>query len=251
MQLKLDADGHVVVSEGKPVYVTDDGKEIAADYPTLVKKVGSLNHEAMTNREKLESALGKLKAFDGIEDPQAALSAIETVKNLDRKKLVDAGEIDKVKDEVSKAIKAQYEPVLAERDKLKSDLFQEKIGNAFSRSKFISEKVAIPADMLRATFGGNFKVEDGRITAYGVDGQKVYSQTHPGEVADFEEAMEIMVGAYPFRDQILKAPNASGDGKQPNKGGGGGSKTIRRREFEALDPSARSSKITEGFSVVD
>ena len=33
MKLKLDDKGAVVVQDGKPVYVTDDGKEIAFDAP--------------------------------------------------------------------------------------------------------------------------------------------------------------------------------------------------------------------------
>jgi uncharacterized protein with von Willebrand factor type A (vWA) domain len=32
MKLKLDEAGHVVVSDGKPVYLADDGKEIVFDY---------------------------------------------------------------------------------------------------------------------------------------------------------------------------------------------------------------------------
>ena len=30
MKLKLDENGHVVVQDGKPVYVHDDGKEVAS-----------------------------------------------------------------------------------------------------------------------------------------------------------------------------------------------------------------------------
>lgn len=251
MKLKLDAEGHAVLSEGKPVYVHDDGKEVAFDYSATLQTISRLNGEAKSHRERAETLEGKVKAFEGIEDPAAAKKALDTVKNLDHKKLVDAGEIEKVKEEVTKALKTQYEPVVAEVETLRGQLSAEKIGNAFANSKFIAEQIAIPRDMLRATFGNNFKIEDGRIIAYGQDGSKVYSRARPGEVADFEEAIESIVGAYAFKDQILKAPNASGDGKQKDKGSAGGAKTIRRGEFDALDPVARNTKVREGFQVVD
>src|SRR5690606_7503663 len=155
-----------VLQDGKPVYVADDGKEIAFDAPGTVATISRLNAEAKSHRERAEAAEEKLKQFEGIEDPAAARKALETVKNLDDKKLVDAGEVEKVREEAIKAIKAQYEPVLAERDALKESLYAEKIGGAFSRSKLIAEKFAIPADLVQARFGGHFKIEEGRTVAY-------------------------------------------------------------------------------------
>ena len=81
MKLKLDENGHVVVSDGKPVYVHDDGKEIPFDAPAAMQKISGLNAEANQHREAKEAAEAKLKAFDGIEDASAALKALETVKN--------------------------------------------------------------------------------------------------------------------------------------------------------------------------
>lgn len=245
MKLKLDADGHVVLQDGKPVYVADDGKEIAFDAPGTVATISRLNAEAKSHRERAEAAEGKLKQFEGIEDPAAARKALETVKNLDDKKLVDAGEVEKVREEAIKAIKAQYEPVLAERDALKESLYAEKIGGAFSRSKLIAEKFAIPADLVQARFGGHFKIEEGRTVAYDQSGNKLYSRANPGELADFEEALEIIVDAYPYKESILKGSGASGGGagesggggKQPtNKGNFGGSREERLAAIKALHP---------------
>lgn len=223
MKLKLDADGHVVVQDGKPVYVHDDGKEVAFDAPGTVATITRLNGEARGHRERAEAAEAKLKPFDGIEDPAAARKALETVKNLDQKKLVDAGEVEKVKEEAIKALKAQYEPVLTERDKLRSDLYAEKIGGAFSRSKTIAEKFAIPADLVQARFGAQFKIEDGKTVAYDQSGNKLFSRSNPGELADFEEALEIIVDQYPYKANILKGSGASGSGAgaSANAGAGG------------------------------
>ena len=75
MKLKLDENGHVAVSDGKPVYVHDDGKEILFDAPAAMQKISGLNAEAKQHREAKGTAEAKLKAFDSIEDAAAALKA--------------------------------------------------------------------------------------------------------------------------------------------------------------------------------
>src|SRR5690606_41187001 len=77
-------------------------------------------------------------------------------------------------------------------DVCSSDLFQaqlhnELIGGGFARSKFIQDNIAVPIDMIQATFGKNFQIENGKVVAVGADGQKIYSRTRPGEIADFDE----------------------------------------------------------------
>ena len=69
MKLKLDDKGNVVLQDGKPVYVKDDGSEVAFDAAGTVSTIARLNGEAKGNRERAESAEGKLKAFDGIDNP--------------------------------------------------------------------------------------------------------------------------------------------------------------------------------------
>ena len=59
MKLKLDANGHVVVENGMPVYIHDDGKEIAFDAAQAVSKISSLNGEAKTHREGKRSGRGQ------------------------------------------------------------------------------------------------------------------------------------------------------------------------------------------------
>jgi len=244
MKLKLDENGHVVVTDGKPVYLYDDGKEVPFDAPGAVAKIGELNRENKTRREAAEEAQTKLKAFEGIENPADALKAMETVKNLDLSKLVDAGKVDEVKaeakrafDEQVKAMQEAHKPVVAERNALRNQLREERLGNAFSRSKYIADNLAVPVDMVQAAFGGSFKDEDGQIVGYQA-GNKIYSRAKPGDVAGFDEALEIMVDAYPFKDSILKGA-AGGSGG--NGGGKGGSKTMNRDAFGKLDPVKQSA----------
>lgn len=250
MKLKLDEAGHVVVQDGKPVYVHDDGKELPFDAASTVATISRLNGEAKGHREAKEAAETKLKAFEGIADPVAAIKALETIKNFDDKKMVDAGEVEKVKAEAIKAVEEKYKPVVEENAKLKTDLYGERVGGQFARSKFITEKAAVPADIMQARFGQHFKDENGKAVAYDKDGNKIYSRAKPGEPADFDEALEILIDAYPYKDALLKG-TGGGSGARPGNGGGQGGKTLARSEFDKLPPADQAAKMKDGFTLTD
>lgn len=215
-----------VNEQGLPLYIHDDGKEVAHDAPQTVATISRLNGEAKTNRERYETAETSLKAFEGIEDPVAAKKALETLKNFDDKKLVDAGEIEKVKAEAIKAVEDKYAPIVQERDAFQSQLHNELIGGGFARSKFIQDNIAVPVDMIQATFGKNFQIEGGKVVAVGADGQKIYSRARPGEIADFDEALETLVGGYQHKDSILKGNQSGGGGFQGNGGNKSGPQSL-------------------------
>lgn len=241
MKLKLDANGHVVVQDGKPVYVDDAGQDVVFDAVGTTEAIKRLNGEAKGHRERAETAEKALKAFEGI-DPEAAAKALDTVTKLDQKKLIDAGEVDKVRSEITK----NWETKLTEAEKAKQALEQqlhnELIGGNFARSKVIAERLAIPADLVQAAFGNAFKVENGRVVAYGKDGQAIYSKSNPSEHAGFDEALSVLVDAYPNKEQILKGTGASGSGA----GGSGASSSTTRGDFGG-DRSARQAAIASKF----
>ena len=240
MKLKLDESGHVVVQDGKPVYTHDDGKDIAFDAPSAVSRITALNAEARGHLEGKDIAEKALKAFEGIEDPAAAKKALDTVSKLDQKQLVDAGEIDTVRNEISKAYQTQLDEANGKAQTFEQQLYAEKIGGNFSRSKYIAYKLAVPADMVQATFGQNLKIEEGKVVAYDAQGQKIFSRSRPGELADFDEAIETLVSQYPHRDHILKSSTATGGGAphgggNPNaKGNFGGGKDDRVAAIKAM-----------------
>lgn len=215
MKLKLDENGHVVVQDGKPVYVHDDGKEVAFDAQYTLGTITRLNKEAQTNREEAQAAKEKLQLFGDL-DPTKAAEALKTVANLDSKKLVDANEIEKLKAELGQSYKDSYEPQINEwkqkAEQANAALQKELIGGGFARSKFIQENIAVPVDMLQHTFGQNFKVEDGKTVAYDANGQKIYSRTDPSQLASFDEAIEHLVGGYQHKDSILKGKQSGGGG---------------------------------------
>jgi hypothetical protein len=253
MKLKLTPEGHAVVQDGKPVYVSDDGKEIAFDAPATRDTITRLNAEAKGHRERAEAAESKLKPFESISDPAKAIKALEVVANLDQKRLVDAGEKDKAIAEAIKAVEEKYSPIVSKAEQLEAALYAEKIGGAFSRSKLIADKFAIPADLVQARFGSAFKIEDGKTVAYDQHGNKIFSRARPGELADFDEAIETLVDHYPYKAQILKGSGATGGGAGSSSHGAGGKKTSTRAQFDALDPSAKAvfaKEIAQGTAAI-
>lgn len=262
MKLKIDEQGHVVVQDGKPVYVHDDGKEIAFDAAGTVATISRLNGEAKSHRERAETAEGRAKLFEGIEDADAARKALETVKNIKDGDLIAAGKVEEIKvaarrtaEEQVEAANKQFATDLsktkAERDTLQQQLYDERIGGSFDRSKFIADKLAIPGDLARAAFGKAFKIEDGKVVAYDANGMKVFSRVRPGDLADFDEALETLVESYPHRDQILKGSGASGSGAQGGGGGGSGSKNLNRSAFDGMPADKQMAHIKGGGTISD
>lgn len=232
--VEVDGKQYAEVQDGKPVYVEDDGKEIAFDAVGTRAAITRLNGEAKQHRERAEKAEKIAKDFEGIEDLAAARKALETVANLDAKKLVDAGEIEKVKAEIGKAYDTKLTEATTRAEQLEQQLYAEKIGGSFSRSKFVADRLAVPADMVQSVFGKHLKIEDGNVVAYDAHGNKLYSKARLGEAADFDEALEILVDQYPYRDQILKGSGHSGGGTPPGgKPSGSTAKSLADCKTEA------------------
>jgi len=230
-----DAEVDVIeVKDGNPVWLGADGQESTLGGDTIA----NLNREAKTHREAKEAAEAKLKLHEGI-DPVKAREALELVGKIDQKKLIDAGEVDRVKGDIAKTYEeriAATEAAAAAANKRADDTL---IDNVFANSKFINEKVAVPRDMLKATFGNRFGVEDGKVVVFDTDGKtKLLSKVKQGEYADFDEGLSVIVNGYAAKDAILKGGNHSGSG---NNGGGGGGKPgqarYSREEYNALPPN--------------
>jgi len=250
--VEVEGKTYGVVSEsGNPIYVHDDGKEQEFDAPGTVKTISRLNGEAKGHREAKEAAENALKKFEGIEDPQAAIDALTKLKSLDDKKLIDAGEVEKVKAEAIKAVEEKYKPVVEERDKWKGQYYKEMIGGSFARSKFISEKSAVPADIMQARFGSHFDIKDGKIVATDASGNQIYSRKNAGDLADFDEALETLVDQYPYKEHILKGTGNSGSGARQTNGSSNGANKIARSEFDKLPPEARMKRVQEGIEITD
>lgn len=249
-----------VSTEGRPIFIDDDGKETGIDVPLAMETLAKRNGEVQGYRRDKEAAETKLKAFDGL-DPEKARKAIELVANIDESKLLAADKVEELKTSIrraaeeqlaqaTKAAETKIGELTATLEKTTGQLHAETIGNAFSRSKFISEKVAIPVDMVQTYFGKNFKLEDGKIVAYDNNGNKIYSRAAMGtELASFDEAIEMLVDKYQFKDTILKGTGGGSGAKGGSGGGAAGTKTMSRTDFDKLPAAERMAKFKEGVAV--
>jgi hypothetical protein len=230
MKLVMDDNGGVLLENGFPVYEHPDGKRVPFDAAATVATITRLNGEARAHREAKEAAEDRLKHFEGIDDPELAKKALETVSNIKDGELVAAGKVEEIKaaarraaeEQVAATNKAHAEELKKLREEhssLMNEYHGEKIGGAFKGSKFVIDKTMLPPPAAQKVFGDHFKVENGgALVAYDQQGNKLFSRSRPGEVADFEEAIELLVESYPYRDSILKG-NPNGGGGTRNAGG--------------------------------
>lgn len=239
---KVDADGKLSLdSDGNPIYVKSDGGEQSVKGDTIA----TLNAEAKSHRtakETAEASLAKYKDANGkLLDPETAVKAVDTISKIDAKKLIDAGEVDKVRD----AIKAEFTTQLSEKDKVIGELTGTNktllVDRAFDSSDFVRDRLAVPKDMFRDSFGKNVRIgDDGKTEYYGRDGNRLLSKKNAGEYASGDEAFELMVDQHPQKDTIIKADAGGGSGNGGGGGARGGGRVIRRAEFEKLSPGQQA-----------
>lgn len=264
MPFKFNADGTIAIDAEKklPIFVHGDGREAPFDADGTVATIGRLNGEAKSHREAKEAAETRLKAFEGIEDGEAARKALELAKNIKDGDLITAGKVQEIKDAAARSAQeavaaatraaADKEKALTEQNnKLTQDLNNHIIGGSFAGSKFIAEKLAIPADIAQKVFGDRFKVESGKLVPLDQAGNPIFSATNHGNHADFEEALQVMVGQYANKDMILKSSGASGGGASGGGAGMGGARSMTRSQFDALDSGAKSTAIRDKVAITD
>jgi hypothetical protein len=268
MPFKFNADGTIAMDAEKklPIFVHPNGTEAAFDADTTLGTITRLNGEAKAHREAKEAVELKLKSFDGIDDGVAALAALNTVKSLSSGELKTAAQVKEIQDAAAKtaqeqvaaqakASTTQLQDLTAQLEKRTNELNNHMIGGGFASSKLLTDdknplRLAVPAEMARAYFGANFKVEDGKIVPYDALGNKIFSPSRPGEIADFDEGLSQLVQSSPFKDQIIKGSGASGSGAKQGAPAGGG-KQVTRSQFEGMDPQSRAAAIQAGTQVTD
>lgn len=143
---------------------------------------------------------------------------------------------------------AQIRSAFAKAHSMEHELQLETIRGEFARSKFVAERLTIPADMAESTFGPAFNFEDGKLVAR--DGElRIFSHARPGELAGFDEALERLVRQRPDRDLILKQGTSARQHVPAN--GSNGSKVVSRAVFDAWSPSERMAHAKAGGTIAD
>lgn len=247
MKLELDANGHAVLENGMPVYVYDDGSRKPFDAAQSAATIKRVNAEAKAHREAKEAAEQRVAAFAGIDDAEAARQALQTVASMDGKLKV---EIERVRGETAKSYQARIDAAEAKAKAIEQSLHGELIGGGFARSKFIADKLAIPADVAQAFFGQRFAVENGQLVAKDATGNPILSRT-TGQPANFDEALEALVNGYERKDSILRADQRGGTGARPGTAGSNANKQIAVSAFDALSPKEQAAKMQEGYALIE
>lgn len=230
---KMDGD-KIALTNGNPTYVDSDGKEMTVDFQTISR----LNGEAANHRKAKETAETSLKAFEGL-DATKAREALELVGKLDQKKLIDAGEVDKVRATISGEFTKQLDEVKGTLTKKQERINALLLNQAFGGSDFIRDNIALPMDFVRSFFGQFFSVDENEnIVAKDATGNQLFSTKRAGELASFDEAIEILVNRHPQKDTILKMNTGNGTGNQGN--GNRTARTMRRADFDQLLPAQKA-----------
>jgi len=252
MKLKLDDKGNAVLKDGHPIYIHPDGTEVAFDAKEAHVKIGTLTQENAARRTELKTANEKLAAFSGIEDPAAALRAMQFAASMEGKKVMDDEGIQKI---VAAALKPIQEKLIATETTLQEKdghIYKLEVSNRFQSSQFVKEKLIIPPDMLEATFGKNFKIDGGKVVATDASGNPIYSKIKAGEPAGFDEAIQTLVDSHPMKDTIYRASGAGGGGSQQSNGPGGQqTKTVKRSDYDQMDGAAQAAHCRSGGKIED
>ncbi|MCP4645845.1 MAG: hypothetical protein GY851_35705 [bacterium] len=226
MQLKLDDEGNAVLEEGKPVYTFEDGSEKGVDVGHMFGKITTLNTESKDHRLAAKAAKEALAVFEGL-DADAARKALETVQNLDDKKLVDADQVGQIKAEMEKVHAEKAQEFTKQIETLEGQIRSHLIGREFTNPELLEKYTFPTAAMAEAFFGPRFKVEDGRVVGYNQAGNQIFSREKAGEIADFAEALETMIAEHPDRDKFLRGSGNSGSGGTGNTKGDGAANSKR------------------------
>jgi len=222
-------------------------------YKSRIEKFGELDPEEVHD---------KLKAIEGI-DLAKAKEALATVANLDQLDRDRNIEIEKIKDQVGEAYKNKIreiddshtrkvgalEDAINKKDSAIRDLL---IKGAFDSNAFIKEQTVIPSDMAYARFGGYFRVDEdeGRLKVVAVHpfnginyqaGDPIYSLSRPGDIAQPEEAIEILINEYPNKDSILRT--TVGGSAAGGNTSGTASKRAELERLKDMNPAQRLNEL--------
>ena len=233
MKLKVDTTtGNAILKDGHPLYVYDDGTEMpfdaAATLEGLNKKIKAEEEKAtrfFTEREELKKQVEPWKPFK-IDEVK---KAIETVKNLSAQEILDQRGVEELKrqmrmgfDEEKSALAKSYEPKIKEFEQTIADreaiIYDLAVTNKFATSPYFSgekPKTVFAPEHATRIYGNRFKVDingkDYKIIALDeVGGKPLMSKKNHGEMADFDEAVGILVDQDAKKNRILKGTDGGG-----------------------------------------
>lgn len=228
--LYVEKDGGFEVDPAKFAdFEFDDREELA----------GALEHERK-ERKRLKDEAEKYKGID----PEKAREAQRRLDELDEKKLIEAGEVEKLKAKWQKEWddeKADLQKQIGDRDtQLTKFKLTDKVREAALKAGVIPEDVD---DVLTLT-SPRFKLGEGdKIIVLDKDGVESRSDLEKFFGEEFKTQ----------KPKFFAASGAGGSGAPAGGTGGGtgGAKSIKRAEFDQKTPQERLTLAKEGIQIVD
>lgn len=182
MSLKYSYDKADEIPEGlKAHYTETDGRFILqADGIVPKNRLDEFRDSNINLKKQLETANGKLAQVDGLDIEQARKLIEQANKQKDRK-LMEAGEVDKLLDRRTSALKSNYEEQInnltAERDNLNLSLAKREIDTAVLEAaqkngvqKTATEDVLNRARRIFSMQQGRATAQDGNEPIYNTNG---------------------------------------------------------------------------------
>ena len=156
---------------------------------------------------------------------------IQDNKDADEAALIAAGEFTQVKDQMNEA----HAVIVTGKDEIIADLNKQlegkdteidnlSIGNSFSASKFIQDKLTLPANKARTLYGAHFDRDDsGNVVGYnkptGADGRAPLVDGNGVNLA-FDAAFQKIVDADPDKKSLYRSTVKPGAGSKTEPLGG-------------------------------
>lgn len=207
MKLKVDANGHAVLLDGKPVYVRDDSTEVAVDVAKVFGDLHRVNGESAERRLKIVELEARVQAFGDL-DPAAAREALAKGGK---------GGNDELRKEIEKGFAKKLEDGAKALDAAKGQIRSLMIDSAIKTSPFVKDRLTYAPEHVVRLFGDCFSVEDvdGKPAVVAkIGGKPLFSRDNPAQYASIDEALSAIIAADPMRDVLLKG-GAPGQGGAP------------------------------------
>jgi hypothetical protein len=183
----------------------------AGDSDALKAEIAKLRADAKAAKDQADATAARFKGID----PEAARKALEAAAALEEKALIEKGEFDRVRQTIVDAADARAAELeaqiaalngkVAEKDKTLDNLT---VGQNFTTSAFIAEKLVLTPSKTRALYGSHFQLEDGVTVAYdkpaGSPGRTKYLDAK-GLPLGFEAAIEKIIAADPEAEYMMKS----------------------------------------------
>lgn len=243
LKLKRNSDGQIVAVGENPVIQDENGVETTFDIEATIQAVKARNQEAADLRLKLKryQALGEA-------DPEEAAKALELVKKIDAKKLLDSGDVDATIRSLQESHNTELGKLKNAHTELRNRFRDTRVHAAFLGSQFVQKKIdpRIPVELLQTYFGSQFDIDDnGEVVSLDESGRPRMSKSNPALTATFDEVLEGFVVSSNMRDRLLVSQQKSGSGAQGGKGAGELG-TISREAWRNLPPEQQQKYALAG-----